>query len=113
VNIEEFYDADPRRRSSDEVEFGSEWRDADQIRFGVSWVADTGEVYAMREPMEPIDVIPGFGTEIVEPMDVETVTVEVLATIAERDEVERRLEGWEDRMADENSMAWAREQLTR
>ena len=47
MDIEEFYDADPRRRASDEVRFGDEWTDADGGRYEVLWVADTGEVYAM------------------------------------------------------------------
>lgn len=111
MNIEEFYDADPRRRASEEVEFGSDWHDADGVRFELSWVADTGELYAMREPMEPIDYDPAFGSSMVEPMDTDTVTVEILATIEERGEVERRLDGWEAAMPEENSLAWARERL--
>jgi hypothetical protein len=49
MDIEEFYDQDPRRRASDEIEFGREWSENDR-RFEVSWVADTGEVYVMAEP---------------------------------------------------------------
>ena len=112
MNIEEFYDADPRRRASPEVEFGREWRDAQGMRYEISWVADTGEVYAMRQPMEPIDVIPAFGTEVVEPLDVDTVTVEILATIPDREDLERRLARWPDVMADDDSMSWVRTQLS-
>ena len=54
MDIEEFYDADPRRRESEEVAFGHEWTDADGGRYEVMWVADTGEVYAMFEPVEPM-----------------------------------------------------------
>ena len=49
MDIEEFYSADERRRHSAELEFGRDWND-DTGRCGVSWVADTGELYLMREP---------------------------------------------------------------
>src|SRR5207245_1005513 len=49
MDIEEFYDQDPRRQASEEIEFGREWYENDE-RFEVAWVADTGEVYAMAEP---------------------------------------------------------------
>jgi hypothetical protein len=35
MDIEEFYELDPRRRSSDEIEFGREWSENGQ-RFEVS-----------------------------------------------------------------------------
>ena len=50
MNIEEFYEADERRRRSEEIELGTEWHDRDGVRHEVSWVADTGELYVMREP---------------------------------------------------------------
>ena len=50
MDIEEFYDADPRRRESEEIEFGREWSDASGMRTELSWVAATGELYAMAEP---------------------------------------------------------------
>jgi len=48
MNIDEFYEQDPRRQASDEIEFGREWYENDQ-RYEVAWVADTGEVYAMAQ----------------------------------------------------------------
>jgi len=45
MNIEEFYEADERRRRSEEIELGSEWLDRDGVRHEVSWIADTGELY--------------------------------------------------------------------
>ena len=44
MNIEEFYEADERRRRSEEIEVGTEWLDRDGVRHEVSWVADTGEL---------------------------------------------------------------------
>lgn len=108
MNIEEFYDADPRRRASEEIEFGRDWHDADGKRYEVSWVVDTGEVYLMREPTEPIDTDPAFGTQFVEPMDVDTMTVEVLGTVTTPEELADRLTGWQDRMPEDDSIAWVR-----
>ena len=54
MDIEEFYEADERRRRSEEIELGTEWHDRDAVRHEVSWVADTGELYVMREPAAPM-----------------------------------------------------------
>jgi hypothetical protein len=95
MNIDEFYEQDPRRQASDEIEFGREWYENDQ-RYEVAWVADTGEVYAMAEPQ------PRRG------VTVESVTVEVLAVIEGRDAVTAALAGWRDAMARPDSLAWVR-----
>ena len=50
MDIEQFYEADERRRRSEELELGTEWHDATGARYEVSWVADTGELYVMFEP---------------------------------------------------------------
>ncbi len=65
MDIEEFYEADERRRRSEEVEIGTDWHDADGARYELSWVADTGELYVMREPNAPMSVDP-FG-DVYEP----------------------------------------------
>ena len=49
MDIEQFYSADERRRQSAEVEFGNNWFDAKGSRYEMSWVVDTGELYAMLE----------------------------------------------------------------
>ena len=110
MDIEEFYDADPRRRPSEEVAFGHEWTDADGGRYEVMWIADTGEVYAMFEPVEPI-TSDGIGDLVVQHMPVSAVTVEVLATVATREEIDQRLAGWDAAMPDLDSIAWVRAQL--
>ena len=51
MNIEDFYAQDERRRASSEIEFGRDWRDVGGTRYELSWVADTGELYLMREPV--------------------------------------------------------------
>ena len=79
MNIEEFYDQDPRRQTSDEIEFGREWYE-NGLRFEVARVADTGE----------------------------SVTVEILGVIDGRDAITTVLTGWRDAMAQPESLAWVR-----
>jgi hypothetical protein len=95
MDIEEFYDQDPRRRASDETEFGREWSEDDR-RFEVSWVADTGEVYAMAEPYSRREI------------STESVTVEILGVINGRDAINSALAGWREAMAKPNSLTWIR-----
>jgi hypothetical protein len=98
MDIEEFYDEDPRRQASDEIEFGREWYENDD-RFEVAWVEETGEVYAMAEPS---------GRRAV---TTESVTVEVLAVVEGREAITSVLTGWQDAMAQPESLAWVRARL--
>lgn len=110
MDIEEFYDADPRRRASEEIAFGHEWTDTENRRYEVMWVADTGEVYAMFEPVEPM-ASDGIGDIFPQHMPVDAVTVEVLGVVATRDEIDALLAGWEDAMPEPGSIAWVRERI--
>ena len=110
MDIEEFYDADPRRRASEEVPFGHEWTDADGGRYEVMWIADTGEVYAMFEPVEPI-ASDGVGDIFVQHMPTSAVTVEVLGSVADRADIDTRLAGWADVMPERGSITWVRERI--
>ncbi len=110
MDIEEFYDADPRRRESEEVEFGREWSN-NGMRTEVSWVADTGELYAMAEPAESVEMDP-FGDTRVDNLPTELVTVEILGTVATREEVDLLLDGWQDVMEQgPNSIQWVRDRI--
>jgi hypothetical protein len=111
MDIEEFYDADPRRRESEEIEFGREWSDASGMRTELSWVADTGELYAMAEPAESVEMDP-FGDTRVDDLPTELVTVEILATVPTRAAVDELLAGWEDAMGKgPDSLQWVRDRL--
>jgi hypothetical protein len=110
MDIEQFYDEDPRRRSSEEIEFGRDWSDGSGVRSEVSWVADTGELYAMREPDAPINMDP-VGDEFVESLSTESVTVEVLGTVNGREAVDQLLQGWEDEMVKPDSLSWVRQRV--
>ena len=111
MDIEEFYDADPRRRESDEIEFGREWSDATGMRTELSWVAATGELYAMAEPAGSVEMDP-VGDTRVDDLPTELVTVEILGVIADRAEIDQLLAGW-DRAMDQrpNSLQWVRDRL--
>lgn len=110
IDIEEFYDADERRRRSEEIELGTEWHDADGARYEVSWIADTGELYVMREPHVPMTEDP-FGDVYTSRVRTESVTVAVVGWIPDRDQMEKVLEGWESAMNEPNSIAWLAERL--
>ncbi len=111
MDIEEFYDADPRRRESEEVEFGREWSDPNGMRTELSWVADTGELYAMAEPAEQVYMDP-LGDTRVGDLPTELVTVEILGTVADRAVVDQLLAGWEDAMGKgPNSIQWVRDRV--
>jgi hypothetical protein len=55
MDIDQFYDSDPRRRPSREVSFGMNWSDATdpQHLWDLFWVADTGELCLMQKPAPP------------------------------------------------------------
>ena len=112
MDIEEFYEADPRRRASAESEFGRDWHDGDGVRYEISWVADTGELYAMSEPSGSI-ISDGLGDENIVPMPAKLVLVEVLGTIESSDAVQQTLAGWPEAMNTPDSLAWVRDRLAR
>jgi|HubBroStandDraft_1064217.scaffolds.fasta_scaffold1038922_1 hypothetical protein len=110
MDIEEFYQADERRRRSEEVEIGTEWLDAAGVRYELSWVADTGELYVMREPNAPVTTDP-FGDTYELSVATSAVTVAVVGWIADRARLEQVLEGWAEAMTGPNSIAWLAERL--
>ena len=116
MDIEEFYDADQRRRNSVEVEFGQDWRDAHGVRYELSWVEDTGELYVMREPVAsewatPFGGIHVRGAHSTDEKEIEGMSVAVVGTVATRDEVEQLLEGWQQTIDQADSVAWLVQRL--
>jgi len=105
VDIEEFYEADERRRRSAEVELGSEWHDASGARYEVSWVADTGELYVMLEPVSGNFEDP-FGDIFPSRPSLELLTVAVVGWIPDRERLDAVLAGWEDAMPASDSVSW-------
>jgi hypothetical protein len=110
MDIEEFYEADERRRRSEEVEIGTDWHDTAGTRYELSWVADTGELYIMCEPNAAMteDLFGGIHES---PLPIASVTAAVVGWIADRAALEHVLEGWQTAMAEDNSVAWLTERL--
>jgi hypothetical protein len=112
LDIEEFYDQNPQRRTSEEFEFGSDWHDAEGARYELNWIRDTGELYSMREPEEPVVTDP-VGDRYVQPMPAKIVTVDVLGNVATLEGVQHLLAGWPDAMDQPNSLQWVRDRLAK
>jgi hypothetical protein len=111
MDIGEFYERDERRRRSAEIEFGTEWLDHHGVRFELSWVEDTRELYVMREPVPPEWEDPFGGIHVdVGNAPVEGMKVIVLGTVA-RDDLERILDGWQAEVGKQGSVHWLVERL--
>jgi hypothetical protein len=112
MDIEEFYDGDDRRRPSAEIELGTDWHDTHGIRYELSWVEDTGELYVMREPSPHIVEDPFGGIHpSMRNTEEHEMTVNVIAQIATHDELEKVLAGWSDAMEGERGAEWLAERL--
>lgn len=89
INIEGFYADDERRRRSGEVDYGVMWTtDAYHWpRYRVSYVIDTGELYALCLSHGP---------------------VELLGVFIDREACERALAGWAEACGEPHSLEWVR-----
>ncbi len=105
VNIEEFYAEDERRRASVEIELGRDWRDAKGVRYELSWVQDTGELYTMREPVPGAYEDP-FGDIYVDAEDLDGLVVRKLGIVTSHERVEEILVGWPEAMVDPDGVEW-------
>lgn len=110
MDIEEFYDANPARRTSEEFEFGRNWSDAQDNRGEISWIRDTGELYVMTAPVEPIVTDP-LGDEYVQALPTKAVHVDVLGVIPTLERVEALLVGWSAAMDQAQSLNWVQDRL--
>lgn len=111
MDIEGFYSADERRRSSEEIEYGRGWRDAHGVRYEVAYVLDTDELYVMREPVTgPVPVSP-FGELFASSVPVRELAVAVLAVVPDQAALEQAITGWEAIMPEADSMSWLIERL--
>ena len=94
--LEEFLADDPRRRDSQEVDFGVRWRSGSfhWPVYRVSWIASTREVYAVA--------MNGQGL---------SRTVIVLGSSPNREAILRALDGWTDQVGKPDGLLWVRERL--
>jgi hypothetical protein len=113
MDIEEFYDGDPRRRPSAEIELGTEWHDAHDVRYELNYVEDTGEVYVMQEPPphEWEDPFGGIHVEAFTDADEHKMIVRVVANIDSVDSLHRILDGWQEAMVGDRGVQWLAERL--
>jgi hypothetical protein len=112
MDIEEFYDGDPRRRPSAEIELGTEWHDSHGTRYEVNWVEDTGELYLMREPVPHIAEDPFGGLHFsMRAQEEAKMTVHVVAQIDTHDQLEKILNGWQQAMAGDGGAEWLADRL--
>lgn len=112
-SIADFYTADPRRRESEEVEYGDAWtrRDDPIATYRLSHVLETGELYAVREP-HPGGILARYLDQLgVEQADVDDLTVDVLATLS-TEQVVTALDGWQNEMEKTDSLLWVLSRLT-
>ena len=110
MDIESFYEQNETRRESAEFEFGSEWTDASDNEYELSWVEATGELYLMVEPDAVVneDI---FGDFLVSDEMISDLTVVIIGKVASLTALEDALLGWEDAMLEENSLAWLYERF--
>lgn len=93
-----FYNDDSSRVRSAERDVGLWWREGiDGPLHRAAWVAETGELYLVRLGAPER----GGGA------------VEVLATIADREQMEDVLDGWREQCGEPRSLAWLRARAAR
>jgi hypothetical protein len=109
MDIDQFYEADPRRRASAEMELGSEWQDGHGVSYELNYVEDTGELYVMQEP-PPKEWTDPFGGMRFN-ADPKTLTVRVVAKIDSVDLVHSILDGWQEAMRFGGGVEWLAERL--
>jgi hypothetical protein len=112
MDIDEFYEGDPRRRPSAELELGTEWKDADGVNHELNYVEDTGELYVLREPAPHVSEDPFGGLHFsVPPGYDKKMTVHVIAKIETKDDLHRILDGWQQAMTSEDGAQWLGDRL--
>jgi len=110
MDIETFYEQNEARRESAEFEFGSEWTDASDNEYELSWVEATGELYLMVEP-DAFTNEDMFGDFLVSDEPVTDLTVVIIGKVASLAALEDQLQGWEEAMLEENSLTWLYERF--
>ena len=112
MDIEEFYDADPRRRASAEIELGTEWHDAQDVHYELNYIEDTGELYVVQEPPPSEWADPFGGIHVINNPNYEKqLGVRVVGHIESVDLMHQILDGWQKAMTSDESVQWLAERL--
>lgn len=83
--------ADPRRRTSSELDLGATWRWAgSNDAWRLAWVRETGELYLCRA-----DAYDGGCSDVA-----------VLAVLAHEADIDALVEGWRERRTDPDGLSW-------
>src|SRR5919106_1590906 len=90
LSLAAFYAADPLRRDSRERDVGLWWRSVHGPTYRAAWVEATGELYLFQHALTG----PGSGS------------VHLLAATMNADEIESKLEGWQDECGRPGSLEW-------
>ena len=110
MDISEFYDGNPARRESEEINFGDGWSvEADKhSTYRANYMHDTGELYVVREP-HPGGLFARYLDQLdIDQVDIEQLTVEILGTFADEAAVQQALSGWHHEMLKPDSLEWLR-----
>jgi hypothetical protein len=111
MDISEFYDGDPRRRESSEVNFGDGWstESDEHSTYRANWLFETGELYTVREP-HPGGLFARFLDQLdIDQVEVNELTVEILGVFDDEAAVQAALDGWPKHMLKSESLKWLRE----
>lgn len=112
MDIDEFYESDPRRRPSAELELGTQWKDKDGVNHELNYVEDTGELYVLREPAPHVSEDPFGGLHIsTDPGFDSKITVHIVAKIDSVDRLHEILEGWQEAMSRDDGAEWLGQRL--
>jgi hypothetical protein len=112
VRIKRFYKEDPRRRASEQIEFGASWRLAGKTpSWRVFWVRDTGELVAYQTGMVPS---PGTQTTVLGDIIIDVVfmsavhqqELSILMVDPSQSSIRRALDGWQDHVDSPDGFAW-------
>lgn len=136
MDIEAFYDGDPRRRAGQDRSYGTGWTgtgDEDHT-YDLYFNDGSGELYLMAKPhLNPLvgyvgyDIV-GVAEHLIHPRHIqaktggahpahhedplmEDLTVEVLGTYGGPAEVDQLLAGWQQAVDEPGSLSWLRERL--
>ncbi len=119
-NVEEFYSDNPARRRSPEAGYGVHWKlEGSPNSWRVSYVRDTGEIYAVQQGPIQSGILPTG--EIIITTGPEEGPVLLLGHFPIDEEagpydvyyhgLEHFLEGWPERCVQPNGLVWVMEKL--
>ena len=113
-DMHEFYQKDPRRRFSDESDYGVRWRDRNLVgvTYRVSYVYQTGEIYARcQDPTDPTRELVAPDGSGGNAREAESGFVVILGVVPANHWlfVEKLLDSWEDHYRD--GISWVQERL--